>query len=72
MRAGTYRFHCTDGEHAVLDRAGRYLRSRADLHAEAKQALNAGEGTVQMLVRIGHADPVAPAARRELQDFIRA
>jgi hypothetical protein len=44
----------------------------ADLYAEAKQILNAGDQTVQMLVRIGYADPVAPAARRELGDFIRA
>jgi hypothetical protein len=44
----------------------------ADLYAEAKQMLNAGDHTVQMLVRVGYADPVAPAARRELGDFIRA
>jgi len=44
----------------------------ADLYAEAKQTLNAGDQTVQMLVRIGYADPVEPAARRELADFIRA
>ncbi|MCC0808880.1 hypothetical protein FPV16_22205 [Methylobacterium sp. W2] len=37
MRAGTYRFHCTDGHHAVLDLSGRYLRARADLRAEAKR-----------------------------------
>lgn len=44
----------------------------ADLYAEAKQMLNAGNQTVQMLVRIGYADPVEPAARRALADFIRA
>lgn len=44
----------------------------ADIYAEAKQLLNAGDQTVQMLVRIGYADPVAPAARRALADFIRA
>lgn len=44
----------------------------ADLYAEAKQALGASDQTVQMLVRIGYADPVAPAARRDLEDFIRA
>ncbi len=44
----------------------------ADLYAEAKQLLSAGDQTVQMLVRIGHADPVPPSARRELGDFIRA
>lgn len=44
----------------------------ADLYAEAKQLLMAADQTVQMLVRIGYADPVGPAARRDLQDFIRA
>jgi hypothetical protein len=44
----------------------------ADLYAEARQALGAGDQTVQMLVRIGYADPVAPAARRDLGEFIRA
>ncbi len=43
----------------------------ADLYAEARQMLGAGDQTVQMLVRIGHADPVDPAARRDLQAFIR-
>jgi hypothetical protein len=41
MRAGTYRFHCTDGEHAVLDHVGRYLRAREDLRAEAMKAARA-------------------------------
>lgn len=44
----------------------------ADLYAEAKQLLMAADQTVQMLVRVGYADPVEPAARRDLQDFIRA
>lgn len=44
----------------------------ADLYAEARELLGAGDQTVQMLVRIGYADPVAPAARRDLGDFIRA
>ena len=41
MQPGTYRFHCTDGEHAVLDHAGRYLRARDDLRAEAARAARA-------------------------------
>ena len=41
MRPGTYRFHCTDGEHAVLDHRGRYLRARDDLRAEAARAAHA-------------------------------
>ncbi|RVU13192.1 DUF6894 family protein [Methylobacterium oryzihabitans] len=41
MKAGTYHFHCTDGEHAVLDREGRYLRARNDLQAEAARAARA-------------------------------
>lgn len=41
MRAGTYRFHCTGGEHAVLDPRGRYLRARDDLRAEAARAAHA-------------------------------
>jgi hypothetical protein len=44
----------------------------ADLYAEARELLGAGDQTVQMLVRIGYADPVAPAARRVLEDFIHA
>ncbi|AWN38564.1 DUF6894 family protein [Methylobacterium radiodurans] len=41
MRAGTYRFHCTDGTHAVLDHRGRYLRTRDNLLAEAARAAHA-------------------------------
>lgn len=44
----------------------------ADLYAEARELLGAGDQTVQMLVRIGYADPAPPAARRDLEDFIRA
>lgn len=36
MPVERYRFHCTDGQHAVFDRAGRWVRNR-DLiwsHAE--------------------------------------
>lgn len=44
----------------------------ADLYAETRELLGAGDQTVQMLVRIGYADPVGPAARRDLQDFIQA
>ena len=38
MPAGHYHFHCTDGEHAVLDRNGKYLRTRDDVHAAAARA----------------------------------
>jgi hypothetical protein len=41
MRAGTYRFRCTDGHHAVVDLAGRYLRARSDLRAEAMRVARA-------------------------------
>ena len=41
MQAGRYRFHCTDGEHAVLDHAGRYLRARDSLYVEAAKAAQA-------------------------------
>lgn len=45
----------------------------ADLRAEMQSFLAPPEGeTVQMLVRIGYADPQAPSARRNFQDFIRA
>ena len=45
----------------------------ADLRAEMREFLAPPEGeTVQMLVRIGYAEPVAPSARRDAQDFIRA
>ncbi|MEQ1809331.1 MAG: hypothetical protein ABL889_05370 [Terricaulis sp.] len=45
----------------------------ADLREEMRAFLAPPEGeTVQMLVRIGFAEPVAPSARRDAQDFIRA
>jgi len=45
----------------------------ADLYAEAKTLLGAGAGeTVQMLVRVGYAEPVEPSARRDLSAFLRA
>ena len=45
----------------------------ADLNAEAKALLGAGaDQTVQMLVRVGYAEPVEPAARRDIGAFVRA
>jgi hypothetical protein len=44
----------------------------ADLYAEAKQVLEADNQTVQMLVRVGYAEPSAPSARRDVADFVRA
>jgi len=44
----------------------------ADLYAEARTLLGAGDATLQMLVRVGHAEPAPPAARRALQAFVRA
>ena len=45
----------------------------ADLYAEAKALLDASaDQTVQMLVRVGYAEPVEPAARRDMADFVRA
>ena len=41
MRAGRYRFHCADGEHAVLDQEGRYLRTRDSFYAEASRTAQA-------------------------------
>ncbi|WP_447666832.1 DUF6894 family protein [Methylobacterium sp. A54F] len=35
---GPYRFHCTDGVHAILDRTGRRLRGDAQVYAEAERA----------------------------------
>jgi Nitroreductase family len=44
-----------------------------ELYAEAKTLLGAGAGeTVQMLARIGYAEPVEPAARRDIAAFVRA
>lgn len=44
----------------------------ADLYTEAKRLLDADDQTVQMLVRVGYADPVEPSARRDVADFVRA
>ncbi len=44
----------------------------ADLYTEAKRVLDADEQTVQMLVRVGYAEAVAPSARRAAADFVRA
>lgn len=44
----------------------------ADLYAEGREMLGGGDQTVQMLVRIGYADPVDASARRDVEDFIRA
>ncbi|HVY85564.1 MAG TPA: hypothetical protein VG943_10555 [Caulobacterales bacterium] len=44
----------------------------ADLYAETRAMLNAGNRTVQMLVRVGYAAPVAPSARRDPATLIRA
>jgi hypothetical protein len=44
----------------------------ADLYAEARRLLETNLQTVQMLVRIGYADPVAPAPRRDVAAFVRA
>ncbi|MBY0562760.1 MAG: nitroreductase family protein [Hyphomonadaceae bacterium] len=44
----------------------------ADLYAETKTLLGAGAGeTVQMLARIGYAEPAEPAARRDMADMFR-
>lgn len=44
----------------------------AELYAEARTLLGAGDQTLQMLVRVGYAEPVEPAARRDAADFVRA
>jgi len=44
----------------------------ADLYAEAKRTLDVDDQVVQMLVRVGYAEPVAPSARRDAADFVRA
>ena len=43
----------------------------ADLYAEARETLGAGERTVQMLVRVGYAEPVEPSARRGVEAVLR-
>ena len=37
MAAGHYRFHCTDGQHAVLDRAGRRLKDEEQVYPYAER-----------------------------------
>lgn len=44
----------------------------ADLYAEAKRVLEAQDQVVQMLVRVGYAEPAAPSARREADAVLRA
>ncbi|MEZ5996523.1 MAG: nitroreductase family protein [Hyphomonadaceae bacterium] len=45
----------------------------ADLYAEAKAMLTTDDAeTIQMLVRVGRAAPVEPAARRAAVDFVRS
>ena len=45
----------------------------AELYAEAERITAAREGeTVQMLVRVGYAETIAPAPRRGLAEHLRA
>jgi hypothetical protein len=43
-----------------------------DLYTEARRLLGTDEQIVQMLVRVGYADPVRPAPRRDVSAFVRA
>jgi len=43
----------------------------AEFYAEAKHALGADDQIVQMLVRVGYADPVEPAPRRDPSTLVR-
>lgn len=43
----------------------------SDLYTEARDALAAGDRTLQMLVRLGRASPVEASARRDLEALIR-
>jgi hypothetical protein len=43
----------------------------AELRAEARRLLDAGDETVQMLARVGYAEPVGPAARRGVDAVLR-
>ncbi|WP_395645502.1 Acg family FMN-binding oxidoreductase [Terricaulis sp.] len=43
----------------------------ADLYADAKRLLGAENETVQMLVRVGYAEPVEPAPRRGVDAILR-
>jgi hypothetical protein len=46
-------------------------REMADIRSELRIALQNGENYPQMLVRVGYADPVEPAARRGLDALFR-
>ena len=37
MPVERYRFHCTDGEHAVIDRAGRWVRNPEQIWSHAER-----------------------------------
>ncbi|MGE0740894.1 MAG: nitroreductase family protein [Hyphomonadaceae bacterium] len=43
----------------------------ADLYAEAREMLEADDNTLQMLVRVGYAEPVEPSARRGVEAILR-
>ncbi|KAB1069227.1 DUF6894 family protein [Methylobacterium planeticum] len=36
MRVERYRFHCTDGEHVIVDQAGRPLAGPGEVYAAAE------------------------------------
>jgi len=44
----------------------------ADLYAEARELLGVGDRTLQMLVRVGYAEPVPPSARRGVAAIVTA
>lgn len=44
----------------------------ADLYAEARTLLETDDQIVQMLVRVGYAEPVEPSARRNIDAILRA
>ena len=67
MPAGRYHFHCTDGEHAVLDRSGKYLRTRDDVHTAAARGRKSGHGELRRparLVRLDRGRARRPRASR--------
>lgn len=41
MAANPYRFHCTDGTHAVLDRTGKRLRNQDEVFRQAGRVARA-------------------------------
>jgi hypothetical protein len=43
-----------------------------DLRTEARTLLDASDETVQMLVRVGYAEPVEPSARRGVEAVLRS